>query len=137
MAQIQSKKKKKKAKHTRPEGQDQVNFMKDEEAKEEAKALGVDDEVLEEAYPVEKKKKTGSSDKVTNVRMENYALITGSLEENNLQLKVVSVYDLSTANDLPDPEMLEHEIDAWRRQLSGFISRNSEMLRKAVNVLVR
>lgn len=117
---------------------EQVKLVSDkEEVKKIEQELGVEEATLEETPEIAKIERPTLSIKDVNIGMKNHALVTGNLEEKTLQLKVVSVFDLSTANDLPDQEMLENEIDVWRQQLLAYINNNSDMIRKAVSVLVR
>jgi hypothetical protein len=86
---------------------------------------------------IEKQERAYVNISQTKVGMENYVVVSGNVEENNLKLTVVSVYDFSNIKASPDPLEIESEIDVWRQKLLADIENNSEMLRKALWVASR
>ena len=111
-------------------------FADPEQVKEVEEVLGVTDGDLEGIPKVSVAEKHQPKEAI-DITMDTYALMSGSLEDKTLQLKVVSVFDLSTAHDIPDPELLDSEMDVWRHHLLSYIVNNDEMLKKALFLLVR
>ncbi len=105
-----------------------------EEAKER---LGLSNNPEDDFLKVEGKERQPLDEKVTQIDLDNYMMVTGSLENNDLKLSVVSIFDLKNAKDLPDLVMTQNEIDVWRYQLMDYISNNAEMLAKALLTTVK
>lgn len=116
----------------------QVKLIADEEEVQTVKRqLGIPEAVEDQYWKIQQQERPYVSGKLRDVRMENYAMVGGTLEEGNLKLTVVTVYDLSHAKEAPDLIATDNELDVWRQHLLAYISQTSERLGMALNLIVR
>jgi len=128
----------KKKKFEIPEGQEQMPLITEPDTiKEIEEEHEVTDEQLKEVPQLERYPRMWVARPESKIKTQNYCLITGSLETKDLKLKVVSIYDMSKVEVLPDADMLGSEVDAYIQNALNCISMNAGMIAKSLNILTR
>ena len=118
------------------DGLQQITFeVEKKEVEKIEEELEVDDETLKDERKLDEAERRWVSKPESKINIDNY--VFAKSEEGRLQLKVVTVYDLTNVEGSPDPELLEHEIGVWRENLLRNIGENSVYLKKALQVLTR
>ena len=121
-----------------PEGHQQIPLFTEPDAiKEIEEEHEVTDEILAETPQIDRKSKRGSGQADFKVKVKSYCLVKGSVDTKDLQLKVVSVYDLSGVENIPDAEMLGVEINSFVGNALRAIEMNAGMIVKSLTVLTR
>jgi len=128
----------KKKKFGIPEGQEQMPILVEPDIiKEIEEEHEVTDEQLEEVPQLENYPRKWVARPESKIKNQNYLLVKGSLETKDLRLKVVSIYDLSEVDVLPDAEVLGSEVDAYINNALGGIKMNAGMIAKSLGILTR
>jgi len=129
---------KRKPKFEMPDGHEQMPILTEPaEIKEIEEEHEVTDEVLEDTPIIVSDSKRGSGHADFKVKVKSYCLVKGSIETKDLRLKVISVYDLSGVENIPDAEMLGVEVNSFVGNSLGAIEKNAGMIAKSLTVLTR
>jgi len=98
------------------------NITDPEEAEKVEESLKVAKRNLEDEIEVDRSKARNTryyKEEWDCVPIKIFCIPHGSIEDKNLTLKIVSIFDLSeVAEELPDPHALEREISHWNNLLS-------------------